>query len=196
MVRDLNLDGRHVSYLRSPEQNHHAAKKGYADAKLSLLSGDIQVDIGLGGNRNSHLCEPVQSNDAVRLSYANEFYLKRDGSNWIRNDLSLGGHRVTGMANPQLDQDAVNKRALDDMKQAQELYFEKHFVSAVSQLRVPVSFNEQKILTLGDPKNNDHAVNLRTLQTEISQNNTMELPKYLSLDGSSEPTNDLTMSYN
>jgi len=196
MVRDLNLDGRHVSYLRSPEQNHHAAKKGYADAKLSLLSGDMQVDIGLGGNRNSHLCEPVQSNDAVRLSYANEFYLKRDGSNWIRNDLSLGGHRVTGMANPQLDQDAVNKRTLDDMKQAQELYFEKHFVSAVSQLRVPVSFNGQKILTLGDPKNNDHAVNLRTLQTEISQNNTMELPKYLSLDGSSEPTNDLTMSDN
>ena len=84
------------------------------------------------------------------------------------------------------------------MIQAQQLYFEEHFVSAdaVSQLRGPVSFNSQRILNLGDPENNDDAVNLRTLQTEISQNNMMELPKNLRLDGSSEPTNDLTMSYN
>jgi len=112
--------------------------------------------------------------------------------------ISLGGHRVTGMANPQSDQAAVNKRTLDDKIQAQQLYFEEHFVSAdaVSQLRGPVSFNSQRVLNLGDPKNNDHAVNLRTVKIEISQNNMMELPKYLRLDGSSEPTNDLTMSDN
>ena len=27
MARDLNMDGNHVSYLRAPEQNHHAARK-------------------------------------------------------------------------------------------------------------------------------------------------------------------------
>jgi len=198
MAKDLNMDGNLVSYLRAPEQNHHAATKGYADTKLSLLGGDMQGGIGMAGNRISHLGEPEQSNDAVRLSYANEFYLKRDGSNWLRNDLSVGGHRVTGMENPQSDQDAVNKRTLDDMIQAQQLYFEEHFVSAdaVSQLRGPVSFNGQKILNLGDLENNDNAVNLRTHQIEISQNNMMELPKYLRLDGSSEPTNDLTKSDN
>jgi len=76
------------------------------------------------------------------------------------------------------------------------LYFEEHFVSAdaVSQLRGPVSLNGKKILNLGDPENNDDAVNLRTLKTEISQNNMMELTKYLRLVGFSEPTNDLTMS--
>jgi len=153
MARDLNMDGRHVSYLREPEQSHHAVTKGYADTKLSLLGGDMQGDIGRGGNRISHLGEPVQSNDPVRLSYANEFYLKRDGSNWMRDDLSLGGHRVIGMANPRLDQDAVDKRTLDGMIQAQQLYFEEHFVSAdaVSQLRGPVSFNRQRILNLRDP---------------------------------------------
>jgi len=59
-----------------------------------------------------------------------------------------------------------------------------------------VSFNGQKILNLGDPINNDNAINLRTLQTEISQNNMRELMNYIRLDGSSEPTNDLTMSDN
>jgi len=72
--------------------------------------------------------------------------MRRDGSNWMRNDLSVGGHRVTGLANPQAHQDAVNKRTLDDMIQAQQLYFEEHFVpaDAVSLLRGPVSFNGQK----------------------------------------------------
>jgi len=49
-------------------------------------------------------------------------------------------------------------------------------------------------LNLGHPIDDDDVVNLRTLQTEISQNSMMELLKYLRLDGSSEPTNNLTMS--
>ena len=81
MARDLNMDENHVSYLRAPEQNHHAATKECADTKLSLLGGDMQGGIGMGGNKISHLGEPVQSNDAVRLNYASEFFLKRDGTN-------------------------------------------------------------------------------------------------------------------
>jgi len=102
------------------------------------------------------------------------------------------------MANPQLDQDSTNKRTFHDIIEAQQLYFEEHFfpAHAISQLGEPVSFNSQRILNLGDPLNNDDAVNLRTAKIEISQNNMMEFPKYLRLDGSSEPINDLTMSDN
>jgi len=84
MAKDLNMGGNHISYLGAPEQNHHAATKGYADTKLSLLGGSMQGWIGMAGNRISHLREPVQSNAAIRLSYANEFYLKHDGANWMR----------------------------------------------------------------------------------------------------------------
>ena len=112
MARDLNMDTNHISYLRAPEQNHHAVTKGYADMKLLLSGGDMQGGIGIAGNRFLHLGEPEQNNDAVRLSSTNDFYLRRDGSNWMQNDLSVGGHRVTGMANPQGDQDVVNKRNL------------------------------------------------------------------------------------
>jgi len=65
MSRDLNMGGRFVLYLRLPEQNHHAATKGYADTKLSRSGGDMQGDIRMGGNRISHLGEPEQDNDAV-----------------------------------------------------------------------------------------------------------------------------------
>ena len=108
MSIDLNMDENHVSYLRVPEQNHHAATKGYANTKLSLLGGNMQGGIGMAGNRISHLGEPVQSNDTVRLSYANEFYLKRDGTNWMRGPLHAGGFQVTRIGNPREEQDSVN----------------------------------------------------------------------------------------
>ena len=114
MATDLNMDGNHISYLRTPEQNHHAATKGYTDTKLSLLDGCMQGGIGMAGNRISHLGEPVQSNDAVRLSYANEFYLKLDGTNRIRGPLHAGGFQVIRVGNLCEEQDAVNLRTLQD----------------------------------------------------------------------------------
>jgi len=79
MAIDLNMDSCHVSYLREPQQNHHAATKGYADTKLSLLGGDMQGDIGMGGNRIRHLGEPLHDNDALHLSSANDYYLSVTG---------------------------------------------------------------------------------------------------------------------
>jgi len=114
MAKDLNVDGNHISYLGAPEQNHHAATKGYADTKLPLLGGSMQGGIGMAGNRISHLGEPVQSNDAVRLSYANEFYLKLDGTNRIRGPLHAGGFQVIRVGNLCEEQDAVNLRTLQD----------------------------------------------------------------------------------
>ena len=108
MAKDLNMDGNLASYLRVPEQNHHAATKGYADTKLSLLGGDMQGVLGMGGNRIAHLGEPEQSKDAVRLSSANEFYLKRDGTSWMRGSLHAGSFQVIRLGDSREEQDAVN----------------------------------------------------------------------------------------
>jgi len=112
MERDLNMDGRFISYLRSPEQNHHAVTKGYADTKLSRLGGDMQGDIGMGGNRISHLGEPEQDNDAVRLSYANEYFVRRGGTNRMIGSLHAGGFQVIHVRDPREEQDVVNLRTL------------------------------------------------------------------------------------
>jgi len=91
MARDLNMDAHQVTYLKEPEHDHRAATKGYADAKLSFLGGDMQGDIAMDGNRIRHLGEPLHDSDALCLSSANDYYLRRDGANWMRTDLSLGG---------------------------------------------------------------------------------------------------------
>ena len=87
---DLNMDGYQISYLKEPEYDHNVATKGYADTKLPLNVGSMQRAIGLAENRISHLGEALHENDAVRRSSVNEFYLRRDRSNWMRNNLSLG----------------------------------------------------------------------------------------------------------
>jgi len=79
IARDLNMDGHQVTYLKEPEHNHHAATKEYADTKLSLLGRDMRGGIGMGGSRISHLGDPEQDKDALRLSSGNEFYLRHDG---------------------------------------------------------------------------------------------------------------------
>jgi len=93
MARDLNIDGRFISYLRVPEQNHHAVTKGHADTKLSRLGGDMQGDIGMSGNRISHLSKPEQDNDAVRLRFVNEYFLRLDGTNRMIGPLHAGGFK-------------------------------------------------------------------------------------------------------
>jgi len=112
MAKDLNMDGHRVSYLRDPEQNHRAVTKGYADTTLLLLGGSMQGEVGMSGNRISQLGKPVHNNNALRLSSAYEFYLKRDGSKLMRNDLSVGGFGVKSVANPRADQDGMNLRTL------------------------------------------------------------------------------------
>ena len=74
----------------------------------------MQGGIEMAGNRISHLGEPVQSNHAVILSYANEFYLNRDGTNWMRGPLLAGGFQVIRVGKPREEQDAVNLRTLQD----------------------------------------------------------------------------------
>jgi len=65
-------------------------------------------DISMAGNCISHSGEPEQDNDAVRLRFANKYFLRRDGSNWMRGDLSFGGHEGSGMADGQSEQDEIN----------------------------------------------------------------------------------------
>ena len=112
MARDLNMDGNLVSYLRAPEQNHHAATKGYADTKLSRSGGDMEGEIGMGGNRISHLGEPEQDNVAVRLRFVNEYFLRLGGTNRMIGPLPAGGFQVIHVGDPREEQDVVNLRTL------------------------------------------------------------------------------------
>jgi len=224
MAKDLNMDGNHISYLGAPEQNHHAATKGYADTKLSLLGGSMQGGIGIAGNRISHLGEPVQSNDAVRLSYANEFYLKRDGTTWMRGPLHAGGFQVIRVGNPREEQDAVNLRTLQDsatsvLEQApaaadtavgnavanhanilnRDIKTKSFNLDPRGTATKNFSMGEQfHIVGLPDPTLEHETVNLRTLNrkvlNEIRANNLLESQKYLRLDGKNQMVSDLQMN--
>ena len=215
-ARDLNMDTHHISYLRAPEQNHNAATKVYADTKPSLQGVDMQEGIGMGGKRISHLGEPLHDNDALRMSSANEFYLKRDGTCWMRNDLSMDGFRVRDESNPQTEQDAVNLRTLQASVASATNATDTVVGAAITNhanilnrdirtksLNLDPQGTATKNFSMGgkyhiaglpDPTLEHEAVNLRTLNREIRANSLLESLKYLRLDGENQMFSDLQMN--
>jgi len=176
----------------------------------------MQGVIGMGGNRISHLGEPVQSNDAVRLIYANEFYLRRDGTNWMRRSLHAGGFQVIRVGDTRREQDAVNLRTLQasvaSVTSAADTAVGDAITNHASILNREIrtkSLNldpqgtatknssmggQYRIAGLPDPTLEHEAVNRRTLNREIRANNLLESLKYLRLDGENQMVLDLQMN--
>jgi len=178
----------------------------------------------MAGNRISHLGEPEQNNDAIRWSYANEFYLKRDGTNWMRGPLHTDGFQVIRVGNPLEEQDAVNLRtlqasatiALEQATAAANTAVSDAITNHANILNRDIrtkslnldsqgtatknfSMGEQyHIAALPDPTLEHEAVNLRTLNRkvlrEIRTNNLLETQKYLRLDGQNQMVSDLQMN--
>jgi len=178
----------------------------------------------MAGNRISNLGEPEHRNDAVRLSYANEFYLKRDGTNWMRGPLHAGGFKMICVGNPREEHNAVNLQTL----QASATSVLEQAVAAADTAVGDAVTNHTNILNrdirtkslnldpqgtatknfsmgeqyhiagLPDPTLEHKAVNRRTLNrkvlNEIRVNNLLESQKYLSLDGQSQIVSDLHMN--
>ena len=102
--------------MKWPHEANDVANCGFvfsvANTNFHLKGGDMQGGIGMAGNRISNLGALEHQNDAVHLCFVNEDFLKRDGSNWMRDNLDQGGFRIRGMANPRDKQDAVNLQTL------------------------------------------------------------------------------------
>jgi len=135
----------------------------------------------------------------------------------MRADLSLGGRRIRGVANPQTDQDGVNLRTL----QASEAHVLQEATSAEDTVVSDAITNHANILNreirtkrlnldtqgtatknfrmggqyhiagLPNPTLEHEAVNLRTLNREIRANNLLEVQKYLRVDGENQMVSDL-----
>ena len=142
----------------------------------------------------------------------------------MRADLSLGGKRIRGVANPQTEQDVVNLRTL----QASEARVLQEATVAADTAVGDAIANHANILSrdirtkslnlgpqgiatknfsmsgqyhiagLPDPTHEHDAVNLRTLNQkvlkEIRKNNLLEALKNLILDGQNQMVSDLQMN--
>jgi len=77
--------------MKEAEHDHSAATKGYVYTKLPFVGGDMQGDTSMAGFKIRCLGPPEHQNDAAREIYVDEYFLKRDGSNWMRGPLHAGG---------------------------------------------------------------------------------------------------------
>jgi len=134
----------------------------------------------------------------------------------MRNDLSMGGFRVRGVANPQTEQDAVNLRTLQasvaSVTSAADTVVGdaiKNYANILNRDIRTKSLNldpqgtatknfsmggQYRIAGLPDPTLENEAVNLRTLNRAITANNPLESLKYWRLDGENQMVSDLQMN--
>jgi len=80
MAGDLNSDGHQITYLKEPERNHHGVTKGDVNTRLSLEGGNLRGDLGMLGHNIKNFGDPLHNNDAVRKTYVDEGFLRRDGT--------------------------------------------------------------------------------------------------------------------
>ena len=111
-MRNVNQNPIHEDEVVPKQwiEEHFLSRHGGA----STVASDLNMD----ANQVIFLKEPEDRHHAATKGYADTKLLIFGGE--MRNDLSLGNHKVTDMANPVTDHDGVNKRMLEDMIQAQQ----------------------------------------------------------------------------
>jgi len=138
----------------------------------------------------------------------------------MRANLSLGGRRIRGVANPQTDQDGVNLRTLQASVASVTSAADTVVSDAITNhanilnreirtksLKLDPQGTATKIFSMGgryhiaglpDPTLEHEAVNLRTVNQkvlrEIRAINQLESLKYLRLDGENQMVSDLQMN--
>jgi hypothetical protein len=130
IANDNDAGGNKITSLADPVDDNDAANVGYVNTKIdgttaTTASGNVLPDSGLSGELffntsdnklyyyNSEQWLPIESNSSLLLSTI------------LGNSNSAGGNRITGVANPNRNQDAINKGYVDALKGGTQVYFKE-----------------------------------------------------------------------
>ena len=121
------------------------------------------------GRQSSGQSSSVEPGASVR--YANNNFIRRDGSNEVEGDLSMNNHKLVNLSEPTEAQDATNKR-----------FVENNFVGKNSTSQT-IDAENMKIIWLADPEGPQSAVNKRYVNNN-----------FIRRDGSNDVEGDLSMN--
>lgn len=112
MSGPLNMGDNFIDHVKDPTETYHAANKNYVDSKDTVLNAAIQAETK---NRETAITGVLQQIQELETGLEGDLagYLPLAGGT-MTGALSMGNNKVTNVADPTANGDAVNKKYVDE----------------------------------------------------------------------------------
>ena len=190
MTGNLNMDGKRIFNLPSPNGPKQPTPLGFTDLKYLHVAGTNKMtnNLNMDNKKIINLRPPTSNTDAATKKYVDDNtgapdlsdYLEKDGTVTMTGNLNVGNNKIINLSKPTQDNDAVNKDYADKLVHhtaVQPSHYNNQFsylMSSSDQWTDEIdggnSFNITKIDNLPPSKGNFHDYNHKVLYTTIIKN--------------------------
>ena len=190
MTGNLNMDGKRIFNLPSPNGPKQPTPLGFTDLKYLHVAGTNKMtnNLNMDNKKIINLRPPTSNTDAATKKYVDDNtgapdlsdYLEKDGTVAMTGNFNVGNNKIINLSKPTQDNDAVNKDYADKLVHhtaVQPSHYNNQFsylMSSSDQWTDEIdggnSFNITKIDNLPPSKGNFHDYNHKVLYTTIIKN--------------------------
>ena len=191
MVGDLNMSNNQIYNIPNPNGPKQPTPLAYTDLAYLHVDGSNKMtnDLNMNNKKITNLQEPTDDSGTANKKYVDNNsnnpqdlspFFKKDGSVPMTGSLNMNGHKIINLEEPSPDNDAVNKKYIDNnlhTAQVQPSHYKDEFsylMSDISQwtdeITTGTSFIMKKIADLPTSKGNFHSYNHKVIYMEIVKN--------------------------
>lgn len=160
--------------------------------------------LDLGGTEITNVAPPINDAAAANKKYVDDAvagaaspvgYLKADGTVPMTGNLSMGLHKITGLAEPIDEGDAVTKKYVDDNLYDENVYTATNFLNlaGTSTMKADLKMGAHKIVNVANPTLETDAATKYYVDDQINGALINVSANYLDVSGSTAMVGDLKM---
>ena len=191
MTGNLNMNNNRIYNIPNPTGIKQPIPLAYGDLAYLHVNGSNMMTnhMNMNNKKITNLQTPTNNTDAATKKYVDDKstnppdlspFFKKDGSISMTGNLNLNGNKIVNLEDPASDNDAANKKYIDDhlhQSQVQPSHYKDEFTYLMAsptqwtdEIDNRISFYPRKIADLSTRRGNFHSYNLKVLHMNIFKN--------------------------
>ena len=191
MSGNLNMNNNRIYNIPNPTGSKQPIPLVYGDLAYLHVNGSNMMTnhMNMNNKKINNLQTPTNDTDAATKKYVDDKstnpqdlspFFKKDGSAPMTGNLNLNGNKIINLEDPASDNDAANKKYVDDhlhQSQVQPSHYKDEFAYLMAspsqwtdEIDNRTSFYPRKIADLSTRRGNFHSYNLKVLHMNIFKN--------------------------